>query len=79
VIYRLATMTFAPKFPLESSVHVYTHSLPSVATVIGIPNYNSHFIYTVVFKDGSISEYTEDLLGAVPTSICNSSHAMSKP
>jgi hypothetical protein len=46
---------------------VHTHSPPSVASVIEIPTYASPNIYTVmVFKDGSISEYTEDLLSLAP-------------
>jgi hypothetical protein len=63
-IYRLdeSTSIFAPKFALESKVLVHTHSPPSCATVIGIPTYDAPTIYTVSFKDGSISEYTEDLL-----------------
>ena len=37
-IYRLdkSTTIFAPKFLLDSSVYVHTHSPPSVAKVIGI-------------------------------------------
>jgi hypothetical protein len=37
-----------------------------VAKVVGIPTYNTPNIYTVAFKDGSISEYTDDLLSATP-------------
>jgi hypothetical protein len=63
-IYRLdeSTSVFAPQFPLESTVFVHTHSPPSQATVIGIPSYDSPSIYTVSFHDGSISEYTADVL-----------------
>jgi len=70
VIYRLdeTTSIFAPKFQLDSPVYVNTHSPPSIATVIGIPTYHSPDIYTVVFKDGSISEYTASLLSAASTS-----------
>ena len=70
VIYRLdeTTSIFAPKFQLDSPVYVNTHSPPSIATVIGIPTYHSPDIYTVVFKDGSILEYTASLLSAAPTS-----------
>jgi hypothetical protein len=41
-IYRLdeSTSIFAPKFALESTVLVHTHSPPSRATVIGIPTYD---------------------------------------
>jgi hypothetical protein len=63
-IYRLdeSTTIFAPKFLLDSSVNVHTHSPPSVTKVIRIPTYNSPNVYTVSFKDGSIAEYTDDLL-----------------
>jgi hypothetical protein len=37
-----------------------------VAKVVGIPTYNTPNLYTVGFKDGSISEYTDDLLSAAP-------------
>jgi len=67
-IYRLdeSTSIFAPKYNLESSVYVHTHSPPSLGKIIGIPTYQTPDIYTVVFKDGLISEYTEDLLSAAP-------------
>jgi hypothetical protein len=67
-IYRLdeSTSIFTPKFMLESSVLMHTHSPPSMVTVIGIPTYDKLDVYTVSFCDGSISEYTEDLLSAVP-------------
>jgi hypothetical protein len=68
--YRLdeSTSVFAPVFNIDSSVYVHTHSPPSVPTVIGIPTYSAPNIYTVAFKDGSISEYTTDLLSAVDVS-----------
>ncbi len=71
VIYRLdeTTSIFAPKFQLDSPVYVNTHSPPSIATVIGIPTYHSPDIYTVVFKDGSLSDYTEDLISLAPESV----------
>jgi hypothetical protein len=62
-----STSVFAPKFALESTVLVHTHSPPSRATIIGIPTYDAPSIYTVSFKDGSISEYTEDLLSLDPS------------
>jgi hypothetical protein len=70
-IYRLdeSTSIFAPKFLLDSSVYVHTHSPPSLATVIGIPTYNNPNVYTVTFKDGTIAEYTDDLLSAATTSL----------
>jgi hypothetical protein len=37
-----------------------------VAKVVGIPTYTTPNIYTVAFRDGSISEYTDDLLSAAP-------------
>jgi hypothetical protein len=69
-IYRLdeSNSIFAPSFPLETEVYVNTHSPPSKATIIGLPTYTNPEIYTVAFPDGSISEYTSDLLSAIPTS-----------
>jgi hypothetical protein len=66
-LYRLdeSTTVFAPKFLLDSSVYVHTHSPSSVAKVIGIPTYNTPNVYKVSFKDGSIAEYTDDLLSTV--------------
>jgi hypothetical protein len=61
-----STSVFAPKFALESSVYVHTHSPPSIATIVGIPTYDNPHIYTVAFRDGSISEYMDDILSAVP-------------
>ena len=63
-IYRLdeSTSIFTPKFLLDSSVYVHFHSPPSLAKVICIPTYSSPNIYTVTFKDGTIAEYTDDLL-----------------
>jgi hypothetical protein len=43
-------------------VHVHTHSPPPIAKIIGLPTYESPNVYTVAFKDGSVSEYTYDLL-----------------
>jgi len=62
--YRLdeTTSIFAPKFSLESPVLVHTHSPPSKGVVIGIPTYQHPDLYTVVFPDGSLAEYTSDLL-----------------
>jgi hypothetical protein len=50
-IYRLdKTMSiYAPKFLLDNSVYVHTHSPPSIAKVIGIPTYDKLNIYTVSF------------------------------
>ncbi len=65
--YRLdeSTTVFAPTFALESKVLVHTHSPPHVATVIGIPTYDSPNRYTVAFKDGSISEYDANVLSTL--------------
>ena len=69
--YRLdeSTHIFAPKFQLDTSVYVHTHSPPSVGKIIGIPTYTSPNVYTVAFKDGSISEYTDNLLSAAPSCV----------
>jgi hypothetical protein len=67
-IYRLdeSNTMFSPKFALDSTVLVHTHSPPHVATVIGIPSYVQPDIYTVKFHDDSIAEYSlsENLLEA---------------
>jgi hypothetical protein len=60
-IYRLdeTTTVYQPKFPLDSTVLVHTHSPPHVAKVVGLPSYDRPDIYTVLFADGSISEYSD--------------------
>jgi hypothetical protein len=72
-LYRLdeSTHIFAPQYNLDTNVYVHTHSPPSVAKIIGILTYNAPNIYTVVYPDGSISEYTADLLSAAPTTLSN--------
>jgi hypothetical protein len=60
-IYRLdeSTTIFMPRFSLDSEVLVHTHSPPHRAKVIGLPSYDRPDIYTVLFSDGSISEYSD--------------------
>jgi hypothetical protein len=60
-VYRLdeSTTMFFPRFPLESTVLVHTHSPPHLATVIGVHTYSHPNIYTVKYSDGSISEYSD--------------------
>jgi len=80
-IYRLdeSSSIFEPKFALESKVFVHTHSPPSSGTIIGIPTYNHPDIYTVAFPDGSLSEYSSDLLGpASPVCIPSSTSLLPK-
>jgi len=74
-LYRLdeSTSIFAPKFAIDAPVYVHTHSPPSVGKIIGIPTYQQPDIYTVAFKDGSLSEYTEDLLSLAPDSSVSTS------
>jgi hypothetical protein len=62
-------MMFSPKFALDSTVLVHTHSLPHDATIIGTPSYICPDIYTVKFQDDSIGEYSvsENLLEAMST------------
>jgi hypothetical protein len=65
-----STTIFTLKFALDSSVLVHTHSPPHKAKVIGLPHYDSPDIYTVMFSDGSISEYSnhDNILEACPES-----------
>jgi len=76
-IYRLdeSTTIFEPKFALESPVDVHTHSPPSRGTIIGIPTYNTPDLYTVVCPDGSLAEYTSDLLSRASPSPVSSSQS----
>jgi hypothetical protein len=71
-IYRLdeSTSIFAPKFALDSTVLVHTHSPPHEVKVIGIPSYDQPDVYTVVVQDGLISEYSDinNIVEACPTS-----------
>jgi hypothetical protein len=41
--YRLdeTTSIFSPKYALDTSVYIHTHSPPSIATIIGIPTYKN--------------------------------------
>jgi hypothetical protein len=61
-IYRLdePTYIFKQNFLLESEVLVHTHSPPHVAKVVGIPSYDRPNIYTVLFPDGLILEYSDE-------------------
>ncbi len=72
VIYRLdeTTTIFTPKFSLESTVLVHTHSPPHAATVVGLPSYDRPSIYVVKFQDGTLAEYSdeENILEAAPVS-----------
>ncbi len=45
---------------------MHTHLLPSTAKIFGTPTYDSPNIYTVLFKDGSLLEYSEDFLSVAP-------------
>jgi hypothetical protein len=69
LIYHLdeSTTIFSPKFALDSTVLVHTHSPPHVATIIGAPSYSQPDIYTVQIQDQSIAEYSllENLLESV--------------
>jgi hypothetical protein len=70
-IYRLdeSNAVFTPKFPLDSEVLAHTHSPPHVAKIVGIPSYDCPDIYTVLFPDGSITEYSdrENIISAAPS------------
>jgi len=63
-LYRLdeGNTIFTPQFNLDATVLVNTHSPPHQATVIGLPTYDRPHIYTVSFSDGSIAEYSDDVL-----------------
>jgi len=69
-VYRLdeSTTMYAPKFPLDSTVLVHTHTPPHKATIIGIPTYSHPDIYTVKFQDGTIAEYSSNsnILEGIP-------------
>jgi len=69
-IYRLdeSNQIFTPRFNLDSTVLVHTHSPPHVAKIIGIPSYDRPDIYTVSFQDGTIAEYSgsNDILELAP-------------
>ena len=70
-VYQLdeSTSIFTPKFPLDLEVLIHSHSPPHVAKIVGIPSYERPHIYTVLYLDGSISEYSDKyiILEAVPT------------
>jgi len=74
-IYRLdeTNQILTPKFSLESEVLVHTHSPPHRAKVIGLPSYDRPNVYTVIFSDGSISEYSNEnnILTLAPVSQSN--------
>jgi len=57
-LYRIdeSNYIFTPKFHLDATVLVHTHSPPHSAKVIGIPTYDRPDVYTVLFADGSIAE-----------------------
>jgi len=82
-IYRLdeTTAIFTPKFTLDSDVLVHTHSPPSRAKIIGIPSYDRPDIYTVLFADGTIAEYSDNnnILEAAPTTVSSSQIQSSFP
>jgi hypothetical protein len=63
-IYRLdeENTIFTPKFQLDATVLVHTHSPPHQATIIGLPTYDRPQIYTVSFSVGSIAEYSDNVL-----------------
>ncbi len=69
-VYQLdeSTTMYAPKFPLDSTVLVHTHTPPHKATIIGIPTYSHPDIYTVKFQDGTIAEYSSNsnILEGIP-------------
>ena len=48
---------------------IHTHSPPHVAKIVGIPSYDRPHNYTVLYSDGSISEYSDqdNILEAAPT------------
>jgi hypothetical protein len=75
-VYRLdeSTSIFTPRFQLDSEVFVNTHSPPHVAKIIGIPSYTHPDLYTVLFPDGSIAEYSDkdNILEATPVKTLDS-------
>jgi hypothetical protein len=79
-VYRLdeSTAVFSPTFSLDTSVLVHTHSPPSQATIVGVPTYDSPDIYTVAFKDGSLCEYSTDMLSLAPTVVSSETSLLPK-
>jgi hypothetical protein len=75
-IYKLdeTTTIHQPKFTLDSEVYVHTHSPPHMAKIVGIPTYARPHVYTVLFADGSLSEYSDqdNILEARPTCLVSS-------
>jgi hypothetical protein len=71
-LYRLdeSNTVFTPKYNLESSVLIHTHSPPHKAMIIGLPTYNKPDVYTVVFADGTIAEYSnsDNIIESIPQS-----------
>jgi hypothetical protein len=70
--YRLdeSTTIFKPQFQLDSEVFIHTHSPPHRAKVVGLPSYDRPDVYTVLFPDGSLSEYSDsnNIIEAIPSS-----------
>jgi hypothetical protein len=71
-LYRLdeSNTVFTPKYNLESSVIIHTHSLPHKATIIGLQTYDKPDVYTVVFADGTITKYSDsdNFIESIPQS-----------
>jgi hypothetical protein len=71
-VYRLdeSTTIFKPQFQLDSEVFIHTHSPPHRAKVVGLPSYDRPDVYTVLFPDGSLSEYSDsnNIIEAIPSS-----------
>jgi hypothetical protein len=63
-----STTIYQPKFALDSEVLIHTHSPPHVTKIIGILSYDRPNIYTVLFPEGSILEYSDqnDIIEASP-------------
>jgi hypothetical protein len=71
-VYRLdeSTTIFKPQFQLDSEVFIHTHSPPHQAKVVGLPSCDRPDVYTVLFPDGSLSEYSDsnNIIEAIPSS-----------
>jgi hypothetical protein len=56
-----STSILTPKFALDLTVLIHTHSPLHTAKVIGLPSYGRPDIYAVLLSDGSIIKYSDNI------------------